>query len=186
MITEEFMSIIDQDIDLIKENEGREENDGKQPSFFTLYIRILSKYKSIIDGFGDEMITNHAVWAYKRNLITLKEKLQIFKAMNYENVVFGNQSDKINVSVYNTNQVDVRISFEQVRNSIKNSKLNLPPDEINEILEKIDVIEKIIKSQKDKKDKWEQLKGILKWIADKSVDVGIAILPLLTELEKVN
>lgn len=106
--------------------------------------------------------------------------------MNYENVVFGNQSDKINVSVYNTNQVDVRISFEQVRNSIKNSKLNLPPDEINEILEKIDVIEKIIKSQKDKKDKWEQLKGILKWIADKSVDVGIAILPLLTELEKVN
>lgn len=31
--------------------------------------------------------------------------------------------------------------------------------------------------------KWENAKGIVKWIADKGVDVGIALLPLLMQIK---
>ena len=38
--------------------------------------------------------------------------------------------------------------------------------------------------EKDKTTKWEKAKEILKWIADKSVDVGIAALPYIWEIIK--
>ena len=47
----------------------------------------------------------------------------------------------------------------------------------------INELEKIVKSSDRKSKKWENAKGIVKWIADKGVDVGIALLPLLLQIK---
>ena len=85
-----------------------------------LYKILVSKYGAVIDGFKDGL----SLIAYddngekcKRNLETIRQKLELFCAMGYER----------------------------------------------------------------KTKKWKGLNGVLKWIADKSVDVGIALLPLVIE-----
>lgn len=59
----------------------------------------------------------------------------------------------------------------------------LPDAEIREILSRIDEMEAIVKSSERKSKKWENAKEIIKWIADKGVDVGIALLPLLLQIK---
>ncbi len=53
---------------------------------------------------------------------------------------------------------------------------------IEEIISKIDLLESIIKSKDKKSDKWRKVKEIGKWVFDKSVDVGIALLPLFLKI----
>ena len=55
----------------------------------------------------------------------------------------------------------------------------LTDSEVEEILEKVNELEKIVESKDRKTKKWENAKGIIKWIADKGVDVGITLLLLL-------
>ena len=74
------------------------------------------------------------------------------------------------------------ISKDSVRRKIENMSA-LPDAEIEEILHKIDELEKIVKSSDRKSKKWENAKGVIKWIADKGVDVGIALLPLLLQIK---
>ena len=71
----------------------------------------------------------------------------------------------VQITNTNKNKVDVNISFSDVRKEIENMSA-LPDAEIEEILYKINELEKIVK-----------------WIADKGVDVGIALLPLLLQIK---
>ena len=59
---------------------------------------------------------------------------------------------------------------------------SLQDAEIEEILGKITELESIIASKDRKTKKWEQAKGIIKWVADKGIDVGIALLPLILKI----
>lgn len=59
---------------------------------------------------------------------------------------------------------------------------SLTDNETKEILDKINEIETIINSNEKKKTKWEKAKPVLTWLADKSFDVGVAILPLLLKI----
>ena len=59
---------------------------------------------------------------------------------------------------------------------------SLREDEIEEITSKIDEIERIVNSKDRKTKKWEEAKEIIKWIAEKGVDVGITLLPLLLQI----
>ena len=59
----------------------------------------------------------------------------------------------------------------------------LPDVEIREILSRIDELEAIVKSSERRSKKWENAKEIIKWIAYKGVDVGIALLPLLLQIK---
>lgn len=80
----------------------------------------------------------------------------------------------VQITNTNENKVDINISFSDVRKEIENMSA-LPDGEIEEILNKINELEKIVKSSDRKSKKWENAKGIVKWIADKGVDVGIGI-----------
>ena len=60
----------------------------------------------------------------------------------------------------------------------------LSQDEVDEILSKLSELEEIINSNDRKNQKWNRAKSIIKWVADKGVDVGIAILPLLLQIDK--
>ena len=48
--------------------------------------------------------------------------------------------------------------------------------------QKIDELEKIFNSSDRKTKKWEKAKEIIKWVADKGIDVGLTLLPLILKL----
>lgn len=75
----------------------------------------------------------------------------------------------------------MNISFEDARKTI-NDMSSLPENEIEEIQNKINAIEEIVNSKDSKGKKWSKAKEIVKWIADKGVDVGITLLPLLLKM----
>lgn len=57
-----------------------------------------------------------------------------------------------------------------------------PKQEANEILGRISELEQIITLSENRDEKWKAAKEILKWTADKGVDVAIALLPLFLKL----
>ena len=73
------------------------------------------------------------------------------------------------------------MSFNMARETI-NSMTALTNEEIEEIQNRIDEIEEIVNSKETKSKKWSKAKEIIKWIADKGVDVGIALLPLILKI----
>jgi len=182
MMNEEFKTIINTDI----ENCIKEIESGSIQDRYKLFKELTSKYNKIIDGFSEGLhtyYTDENGVARLRNLVIIKEKLILFKAMGYENAYNKEKAQiEINNSNSNLNNINIELSFNVVRERIENMSA-LPDYEINEILEKINLLEKIVESQDRKSKKWENAKDIVKWIADKGVDVGIAFLPLLLQIK---
>ena len=87
----------------------------------------------------------------------------------------------INNTNTNENNNSVSVTFESVRDKV-NNMTSLPDEDIEEIQNRIDEIEEIVNSKETKSKKWSKAKEIIKWIADKGVDVGIALLPLLLKI----
>ena len=58
----------------------------------------------------------------------------------------------------------------------------LSDEETENVLAKIDEIKAIVDQKEPKKTKWKKIKPILIWLADKSVDVGCALLPLILKI----
>ncbi|MFQ9543057.1 MAG: hypothetical protein ACLR0B_15150 [Anaerobutyricum soehngenii] len=118
------------------------------------------------------------------NLKQVYNKMLSFKALGYPSLkeTVPQSVPMVQITNTNKNKVDVNISFSDVRKEIENMSA-LPDAEIEEILYKINELEKIVKSSDRKSKKWENAKGIVKWIADKGVDVGIALLPLLLQIK---
>ena len=111
----------------------------------------------------------------------MQQKLELFQAMNYENIYSDNTGNALTINNANSVDVSVNVSFSDVRKQVEDMTA-LKEEEIQEILQKIDELEKIANSNERKTKKWERAKGFLKWLADKSVDVGIALLPLIMKI----
>lgn len=152
--------------------------------------RLTAKYYGIIDNFGVGLCANFDedyelnMQSIRHNLTLLKEKMEMFVAMGCKNIFGKDNKPNVQINNHNSNSnvIDINVSFEQVRESIENMTA-LTNSEVEEILSKIDEIEKIVQSEDRKTKKWENAKGIIKWIADKGVDVGITLLPLLLEIK---
>ena len=179
-ITEEFKRIIDEDISRCEEEikKGSKESNGK------VHGILLSKYKPIINGFEEGLcdLFYDTNGAYRReNLEYMKEKLMLFKAMDYKN--FNEKDDESKITINNSNEVktNINITFEAVKRQVENMT-SLRDDEIDEIHSKIDELERIIDSSERKTKKWEMAKEIVKWVADKGVDVAVALLPLILKI----
>ena len=89
------------------------------------------------------------------------------------------------LSLGNINNSNVVINSNNVSITLTDTvlKINELPDSVlsKEEKEEINSLLNEINSQtKDKQTRWEKIKGILKWIADKSVEVGVAVLPYLS------
>jgi len=130
-------------------------------------------------GFNYEWLNDEA--SLKDNLSTMKPKLEAFihgwntkgQPSNYA------RNSDVNVTV-NTN-VNVNITFEQVREKIENMT-SLTDDQTKDALDKVSEIEAVVNGEGSKKFKWEKIKPILTWLADKSFDVAMTILPLLLQV----
>lgn len=152
--------------------------------------KIESKYSGIIDNISAGLVVDYDSnynlnWeGIKTNLTILKEKMEVFVAMGCKNLFEkeNHTSVQINNNNSNSNVIDINISFEQARKNIENMTA-LPDSEMEEILTKVDELEKIVQSKDRKTKKWDNAKEIIKWIADKGVDVEIALLPLLLQIK---
>lgn len=181
MMTDDFKKIIEEDI--VNCNEQIE--NGSPETRYELMRKLTSKYDSIITDFSKGL---HDTWyddkgtQKLKNIKILKEKLLLFKAMDYRNS-FDKSTPQVEIHNSNTNSniIDINISFDEARQTVENMSA-LTDSEIEEILHKINDLEKIVQSKDRKSKKWENSKEIIKWIADKGVDVGIALLPLLLQI----
>ncbi len=178
-MTEEFKRIIDEDIEMCEKFKD-EEYWSNIANFHTL---LRSKYAQIIDGFEKGLYntsydSHHT--AKKANIETMRQKLVLFKAMEYKNVYSENESG---IVVNNTNQMtaNINITFPEAKEKIENMSA-LSEIEIEEILEKLNELEDIVNSTERKTKKWEKAKGIINWIATKGVDVAMTVIPLLMKI----
>lgn len=179
-MTDEFKKIIDEDIEKCKNEieKGNHDSRGK------LHGMLLSKYRNIISGFGTgltHLFIDDDGSICIENLEIMKEKLILFKAMDYKNLY--EKSDVSEITINNTNEqtTTINLSFDDVKKQVE-EMTSLREEEIEEIHAKIDELEDIYKSSERKTKKWARAKEIIKWIADKGVDVGIALLPLLLKI----
>lgn len=104
------------------------------------------------------------------------EKLRLQVELKKTGITITNTNNNTNE---NNNYVSV--TFESVRDKV-NNMTSLPDEDIEEIQKRIGEIEEIVNSKETKSKKWSKAKEIIKWIADKGVDVGIALLPLILKI----
>lgn len=104
------------------------------------------------------------------------EKLRLQVELKKTGITITNTNNNTNE---NNNYVSV--TFESVRDKV-NNMTSLPDEDIEEIQKRISEIEEIVNSKETKSKKWSKAKEIIKWIADKGVDVGIALLPLILKI----
>lgn len=103
------------------------------------------------------------------------EKLRLQVELKKTDITITNTNNNTNENNY------VSVTFESVRDKV-NNMTSLPDEDIEEIQKRIGEIEEIVNSKETKSKKWSKAKEIIKWIADKGVDVGIALLPLILKI----
>lgn len=169
-------------------------NSADYNSVLELHRYLDSKYQYCIADWGKSM------WGYvegdgfnyeglntlllQENLKMMKSKLEAFSfgwnAIQRSASVVPVNGPDVNVTV--NNSVTVNVTFEQVRDQI-NDMTSLTDTQTQEALEKVSEIEAVVKGDGSKKSKWERIKPVLVWLADKSFDVAMTILPLLMQVK---
>ena len=81
----------------------------------------------------------------------------------------------------NSSNIEIKITFEQVKEQIQKSN-NFDEEEIKKLLEKINELENIVNSKEKKSNKWKKANAIMKYIIDKGIDAGIALLPFFAAI----
>lgn len=176
---ESFKAIIERDISRCTDALEH----GDKHVWHSLYVELKSVYGPIIDGFCDNLYGVYydtSGTGAKYNVEIMKQKLELFRAMDYENKYADRPAE---VTYHNTNQVvtTINVTFEDAKEKVE-SMSALKDEEVEEILSKINELEKITQSSNRKTKKWEMAKDIIKWVADKGIDVAKIILPLVLKV----
>lgn len=179
---------IQSDIDKIK---GVLQSNSSIQELTNIHMYIDGKYQSKISNWGlsqyswnDKLGFNYEFLgedSLKHNLNNMTNKLEGY-LQDYRLLPLASSSSptiKFINNNTNNNEIKVEIDFTNLINKI-NDMESLTETETNEAIEKVKEIEKIYKSKDSKKKKWEKIKNILIWLADKSVDLAIAYLPIIT------
>ena len=155
------------------------ELDGKYGAYVPDWQKGMFGY---FEDFGFDH-TALSISSLTNNLTLMKSKLEGYAlGLTKPTQKVYSPNNSVNVNVSNTNEINVTVSFEQARQQIEDMT-SLTDKETEEILAKIAELEEIINSKDKKKTKWEKAKSVLVWLADKSFDVGMTILPLLWKIQ---
>lgn len=189
---------IEKDINSIKEVLNKDDLD----KMMKIHKYMDSKYQSKIDtwglsqfgwsdnlGFDYDFIGKSGILENLENMIGklegYKQDLdlkvyEIFNGKNSSGVKIYNNNKNANANT-NTNTNATVVNFSIVENNLKNNE-SLTEEQTIEALKKLEELRSIYQSKDNKKTKWSKVKPIMIWLADKSVDVGIAFLPLITSM----
>lgn len=189
---------IEKDINSIKEVLNKDDLD----EMMKIHKYMDSKYQSKIDtwglsqfgwsdnlGFDYDFIGKSGISENLENMIGklegYKQDLdlkvyEIFNGKNSSGVKIYNSNKNANANT-NTNTNATVVNFSIVENNLKKNE-SLTEKQTIEALKKLEELRSIYQSKDNKKTKWSKVKPIMIWLADKSVDVGIAFLPLITSM----
>lgn len=186
-----FSKMVDEDIDKCDTFINSTKNTQEFRDFFS---ELVCKYNSYITGFSTGLYgysgqRDYYDFSYpdrgelQDNIKAIKFKLIAFKNNNYKNCQDTNSNQNINIAnnLTATQTQNINITFEGVKKLIEEMS-GLSEEETNQTLQRVDEIKAIVELKESKKSKWQKIKPILTWIADKSVDVGIALLPLILKI----
>lgn len=192
-----FIEMVENDIqrckDYLASNKDREEGMALHLELITRYPLYIKNFRESLRNYDEKhgfvMQEFFDLDSAIHNITVIMNKLIAFR--NYGCVSpsdrrMGQQSTQINIknNLTATQSQNISISFEDVKQQIE-EMTGLSENETNEALSKIDEIKGILESKGNKKTKWQKIKPLLLWLADKSVDVGCAILPLILEIGKM-
>lgn len=122
-----------------------------------------------VDYIGDAILLKVKLQNYKLNLASGLYKP--FQGVDGAVTVTQHVNQDVSTSVV--------INLEQTIHSILQLPESVLSDDEKEILSgKI----ASISAEKDREKRWEKVSGVLKWIADKGIQVGIAALPYITKM----
>ena len=182
----EFLQIIENDIDRIS---LLIDSPASEETFISLHMELDGKYQACIKNWDNSMygwVKNFGfsydimgVVSLLHNLKMMQAKLTTYK---FQVNAVTNRIPENTVNVNVDNKIEVNISFDCVRSHLE-ADTSLSDEQTIEAKQKIDEIEAVVKSNDSKKNKWKKLKPVLLWLADKSVDVGTALLPLLLKIQ---
>lgn len=190
IITSEFKDFVRTDISRIEKI--LEENISKD-DLLILHREIDGRYQSCIMNWNQGL---NCVYYLKNSSSAInygiledhKEKITSNLSMmksKLETYVFGMNAvsfpEPPSTTVNVTTSVNLNVTFEQVRSQIEDMT-SLTDEQTEEILNKISEIEATVNSIGTKKSKWEKIKPVLTWLADKSFDVAMKILPLILKV----
>ncbi|WP_370761203.1 hypothetical protein ACOBMG_10125 (plasmid) [Limosilactobacillus mucosae] len=184
---EDAIKIIRQDIVAIgqaidSDNEAKIKNvhiqmDGRYTTYIPNFGKSMYGYRSD-DGFAYEYLDKKSLL---HNLSIMKGRLEgyvdIFPIIKDSKLKQG-----INLSVTNTNEIGINVSFKDVSQQIEKMP-GLPEKETNEIKDRISELEKINNEKMSKKKKWEKIKPIISFVLDKGADVAVPILRLVIQMK---
>jgi len=186
-----FEKMVDEDI---QQCETILNSEYSEQRFKELHIELTAKYSSHINDIGSDMYNCYGdgksfdtdamgEQALQHNLFVLKNRLIAFKNYGYKSCTPCGTDKSISIenNLTSTQTQTINISFENVKRQIEDMT-GLSDVETKDAIKKIDELKVIVESHEPKKAKWQKAKPILTWLADKSVDVGIAILPLLLKI----
>ena len=177
------LEMVKNDIELCEQSQNQAA--GSQD----VYEMLIARYTTFYPKFKDEIPASGKAaplgmpFDYRREIRTIKAKLETLLAAGYRFEIPVNEKKVPLVKIDNRNEntLTVNITFDMVRQQIEDMSA-LSKTQIDEVLEKIKELEDIVNSDDKKPAKWERAKKILLWVADKGVDVGIAMLPLLLKI----
>lgn len=187
----DFTRMVDTDIEKCTEvlSSSFEEKKWKD-----LHVELTAKYSAHISDIGSDMygylpkdnffqVDLMDEDSLRHNIFVLKNKLIAFKNYGYKNRKSTHGDNGINIqnTLSATQTQTINLSFEDVKRQVEDMT-GLSDAETKETLDKIDEIKAIVELQEPKKSKWQKIKPILIWLADKSVDVGIALMPLILKI----
>lgn len=187
-VPKEFLEMVENDIARIEQAV----KNGLPTECWNLFREIDGRYQSCImnwynsmwgasrDGsfivYGD---LKGISWEIIENLKYAKAKLETYRFQM--NAVAVPQLPQTNISVTNTNQVHIGITFEEARQRIDDMTA-LNTDQANELKSTINELEEISKEQSSRRAKWEKVKpiiaGVLKFGADAALIVLQAVLQM--------
>lgn len=183
--------VVRQDIAKIEEILGKDATDEELTD---LHRYLDGKYQASIVDWGKSMycFNDNLGFLYNRlskdaiicNLKLMRAKLEAFQCgWNKEaQKVHSLGNSDVNVTVNNTNSVNLTVSFEEAKQKIDDMP-GLTDSETEEIKSKIDELKDIDKEEIPKKKKWEKVKPILTFMLDKGADVAITIMSLIMQMK---
>lgn len=139
-----------------------------------LHADTIYGFKTTFGNYANEDLDSyHADLDY---IIVIFNKIKNDKKLEAKTLQVEKVKIENHIHNENTNIVDIKIDLTQVYNQITESQ-ELSPEEKIELQQ---LIQDALK-EKNKKSLWGKIKNIIGKIADKTFDLAVAVLPVLTE-----
>lgn len=168
-------------------------NSGDENKMKEVHTQMDGRYTTNIPNFGKSMYGYSEDYGFDYEYIGIEALIHNLRIMKgrLEGYIYNfpithasapYQDIYLNVPVSNTNEINISLSFKDVRQQIEDMP-GLTEKETSELRDKINELERINSEKISRKKKWEKIKPIASFVLDKGVDVAVPILSLILQMK---